>query len=113
MPPPPITTRPCARGLALPPGSDRATTITQAPPATARTTTITPATSTPLTSTTTRAPDPPSAAEALYPVAMASSLLISIFGPLRAEMTLPCKAAHKLPCVLLPGLLVMGILAGI
>lgn len=44
---------------------------------------------------------------------MASSLLISIFGPLRAEMTLPCKAAHKLPCVLLPGLLVMGILAGI
>ena len=29
------------------------------------------------------------------------------------SQTLPCKAAHKLPCVLLPGLLVMGILAGI
>mmetsp|Transcript_33946 Transcript_33946/g.78399 ORF Transcript_33946/g.78399 Transcript_33946/m.78399 type:complete len:168 (+) Transcript_33946:93-596(+) len=50
-------------------------------------------------------------AEALYPVAMASCLLIAIFGPLRAEMTLPCKAAHKLPCVLLPGLLAMGALA--
>ena len=52
-------------------------------------------------------------AEQLYPVAMASALLIAIFGPLRAEMTLPCKPAHKLPVVLLPSLLLMGIAAGI
>lgn len=50
-------------------------------------------------------------AEALYPWVMASCALISFFGPFTAEKTFSTKPAHKLPCILLPGLLIMGALA--
>ena len=50
-------------------------------------------------------------AEALYGTAMVSCFLVCIFGPLRAEMALRCKPAHKVPCVIFAGLPLMGAMA--
>lgn len=50
-------------------------------------------------------------AEKLYRPAMAMLALIAAFGPLKAEMTFDCRMEHKLPCILIPGLLLLGALA--
>ena len=43
--------------------------------------------------------------------ALVSTLLVSYFGPYRAEQLFECTPMHKMPVVLMPALLVMAFLS--